>query len=276
MRKTVLITGASSGFGKLSVHKFHKQGWNVIATMRSPEKEKELTKLTNVLVIRLDVCNKTSIKEAIKQGVDKFGRIDVLINNAGYGAFGLLEEASEQEIKNQFNTNLFGVINTTQEVLPIMRKQNSGVIINITSIGGLVGMPMLSLYSASKFAVEGLSESMSHELKKFNIKVKTVSPGSFATNFGGAHTFNEGNKKEDLNEYRQKIKSNLEEVLKNPPKPFGLGNPQDVADIIYKCATKTKKLRTTVGKDAKMVKFMKRILSDKSLSNMLSGALLPK
>jgi len=157
-----------------------------------------------------------------------------------------------------------------------MRSQKSGTIINVTSIGGLVGMPMLSLYSASKFAVEGLSESLSHELKKFNIKVKTVSPGSFATNFGGAHTFNEGNKKTDLNFYREQIKSNLSFVLKNPPKPFGLGDPKDVVDVIYKITIKGNKLRTTVGKDAKTVKFMKRILSDKALSKVLSGALLPK
>ncbi|MCL3779021.1 SDR family oxidoreductase [Prolixibacteraceae bacterium JC049] len=276
MRKTVLITGASSGFGKLSVKRFQKEGWNVIATMRSPEKEKELGQLSNVLVTQLDVTDKNSIKDAVALGTNRFGRIDVLVNNAGYGAFGLLEEASQEEIDNQFNTNLFGVINVTQEVLPVMRRQNAGVIVNITSIGGLVGMPMLSLYSASKFAVEGLSESLSHELKKFNIKVRTVSPGSFATNFSGAHTFNEENKKPDLNEYRERIKENLVSVLKEPPKPFGLGDPQEVADVIYHCATKTKKLRTTVGKDAKTVKFMKRILSDRGLSKMLSGALLPK
>jgi NAD(P)-dependent dehydrogenase (short-subunit alcohol dehydrogenase family) len=224
----------------------------------------------------LDVTDKESIKSAVDEGVKKFGSIDVLVNNAGYGAFGLLEEASQQEIDNQFNTNVFGVIITTQEVLPVMRAQNSGTIINITSIGGLVGMPMLSLYSASKFAVEGLSEALSHELKKFNITVRTVSPGSFDTNFGGAHTFNEGNKKADLDTYREQIKTNLTEVLANPPKPFGLGDPKEVVDVIYKVATGTKKLRTTVGKDAKTVKFMKRILSDKGLSNMLSGALLPK
>jgi NAD(P)-dependent dehydrogenase (short-subunit alcohol dehydrogenase family) len=276
MKKTVLITGTSSGFGKLAVKKFHKEGWNVIATMRSPEKEKELCQLDNVLVLRLDVADKASIKEAVSKGVKTYGRIDALVNNAGYGAFGLLEEASQEEIENQFSTNLFGVINTIQEVLPVMRQQKSGVIVNITSIGGLVGMPMLSLYSASKFAVEGLSESLSHELKKFNIQVRTISPGSFATNFGGAHTFNQGNKKEDLHLYREQIKTNLQSILANPPKPFGLGDPQDVADVIYKCTMGTKKLRTTIGKDAKMVKFMKRILSDKALSNVLSGALLPK
>lgn len=276
MKKTVLITGTSSGFGKLAVKKFQSEGWNVIATMRSPDKEKELQQLKNVLLLHLDVTDKNSIKEAVAKGMKAFGRIDALVNNAGYGAFGLLEEASQKEIDNQFNTNLFGVINTIQEVLPVMRRQKSGVIINITSIGGLVGMPMLSLYSASKFAVEGLSESLSHELKKFNIQVRTVSPGSFATNFGGAHTFNEGNKKEDLNKYRERIKSNLQSVLANPPKPFGLGNPQDVADVIYKCATGTRKLRTTIGKDAKIVKFLSKILSDNALSNMLSGALLPK
>jgi NAD(P)-dependent dehydrogenase (short-subunit alcohol dehydrogenase family) len=276
MKKTVLITGASSGFGKLTAEKFYNKGWNVVATMRSPEKENDLVKYSGMIITRLDVTDKISIQKAVEKTMKEFGTIDVLINNAGYGAFGLLEEASQQEIDKQFNTNLFGVINTIQAVLPVMRKQKSGVIVNITSIGGLIGMPILSLYSATKFAVEGLSESLSHELKKFNIKVRTVSPGSFATNFGQAHTFNEGNKKEELNKYREQIKSNLNSILKSPPKPFGLGNPQDVADVIFKSATKTNKLRNTVGKDAKTLRFMKKIMSDKSMSKLLSGSLLPK
>lgn len=276
-KKTVLITGASSGFGRLSCQLFQRNGWNVIATMRSPEKELELTALDNVLVVALDVTNKQSIENAIEVSLERFGRIDALVNNAGYGAFGFLEEASEAEARQQMETNFFGVINMIQAVLPTMRKQRSGAIINVTSIGGMIGMPMLSLYSASKFAVEGLTESLSHELKEFGIDVKLVEPGSFATGFGQAHQFNQGNAKPDLDSYRQQYQSFLENILKSPPKPFGLGDPQDVADLIYAIATKpSAKLNHPVGKDAKTLLWVKRLLGKNRVLKMITDSGLPK
>ncbi|MCG8607577.1 SDR family oxidoreductase [bacterium] len=186
MQKTILITGSSSGFGKLTAKLFAEKGWNVIATMRSPEKETELNQLHNVLVTKLDVTDKTSIQEAVVQGITEFGRIDVLVNNAGYGGHALFEQFSDETIRDMYATNVFGVMRVAKAVLPFMRKQGGGTIINITSVAGFVGAPSSSIYSSTKFAVEGLSEAMALEYKPLNIKVKTVAPGAFGTNFMAA------------------------------------------------------------------------------------------
>jgi NADP-dependent 3-hydroxy acid dehydrogenase YdfG len=150
MKKTVLITGASSGFGKVTAKLFDKNDWNVIATMRSPEKETELSALSNVFITKLDVTDKLSIQSAVAAGIQKFGKIDVLVNNAGYGALGILEAATEQQVKQQFDVNLFGLIEVTKAVLPGMRQQKSGTIINVSSVGGRITFPFSSLYHATK------------------------------------------------------------------------------------------------------------------------------
>jgi len=185
MKKTVLITGASSGFGRETVKLFDAKDWNVIATMRSPEKETELNKLDNVLLAKLDVTDKQSIQSAVAAGIEKFGSIDVLVNNAGYGAFGELESAPEEEIRKQFDVNFFGLIAVTQAVLPGMRENRSGVIINVSSVGGRLTFPYCSLYHATKFAVEGLTESLQYELNQFGIHLKIVEPGGYKTEFAG-------------------------------------------------------------------------------------------
>jgi len=181
MKKTILITGASSGFGRETAKLFHSKGWNVIATMRSPEKETELSTLSDILISRLDVTDKLTIQSAVAAGIAKFGQIDVLVNNAGYGAMGALEAATEQEVRQQFEVNLFGLIEVTKAVLPAMRQEKSGIIINVSSVGGRVTFPFSSLYHATKFAVEGLSESLSQEVAPLGIKVLIVEPGPFRT-----------------------------------------------------------------------------------------------
>ncbi len=146
MKKVVLITGASTGFGKLTTKKFQAEGWNVVATMRSPQKENELNQLDNVLVTALDVTKPETIANAVKEATDKFGTIDVLINNAGYGTMGPMEVGSDEQIRYQMEVNFFGLINVTKRVLPIMRVQKKGTIINISSMGGRTTFPYLSLY----------------------------------------------------------------------------------------------------------------------------------
>jgi NAD(P)-dependent dehydrogenase (short-subunit alcohol dehydrogenase family) len=276
MKKTVLITGSSSGFGKLATKTFHDKGWNVIATMRSPQKETELGKLKNVLLTKMDVTDRQSVQEAINQGIEQFGRIDVLVNNAGYGAVGYLEEADDMDISKQMDTNFTGVVYCIQEVLPQMRKQNSGVIINITSLAGTCGFPFHSLYNASKFAVEGLSESLKFELEPFGIQVKTIAPGAFRTGFSKGVSYTVGNAKKDLKESSQKFQKCYAEILEEPPKPFGYGDAQVVADLIYKCATEKTPNKNFVGKDAKSTIMMRKLMPKSSYNKMIKNALLPK
>jgi NAD(P)-dependent dehydrogenase (short-subunit alcohol dehydrogenase family) len=185
MKKTILITGTSSGLGKTAAKYFAGRGWNVVATMRAPEQEKDLTGLEGVLVTRLDVQDRESIRLAIEAGVARFGKIDALINNAGFGLFGVFETISREKIQEQFDINVFGVMDVTRAILPHFRKNKGGLIINVSSGAGVFTLPMLSLYCASKFALEGFSESLSYELASQKIVVKIVEPGGVvSTNFG--------------------------------------------------------------------------------------------
>lgn len=205
MKKTILITGASSGIGKATAKLFHEQGWNVIATMRKPEEETELSQLENVLITRLDVTDDTSITDAISLGIAKFGKIDTLLNNAGYGAYGPLEATPFDKIEQQFNTNVLGLLNVTKRVIPHFRQQKNGTIINISSMGGKVAFPLGVLYHGTKFAVEGISEALYYEMASIGVKVKVIEPGMVNTDFGG-RSFNFNND-ETLPEYQYLIKS---------------------------------------------------------------------
>jgi NAD(P)-dependent dehydrogenase (short-subunit alcohol dehydrogenase family) len=183
MQKTILITGASSGIGHATAIYFAEKGWNVVATMRHPEKEKELIGFENVYVIKLDVRDVESIREAIRCGIRQFETIDVVLNNAAYGEYGIFEAVSMDLIRAQFETNVFGLMNVIRSILPCFRNQESGMIINVSSAGGRIGLPQMSAYSASKFAVEGFSESLSYELASQNIILKIIEPGGVNTPF---------------------------------------------------------------------------------------------
>ncbi|WP_116788990.1 SDR family oxidoreductase [Flavobacterium psychrotrophum] len=246
MKKTVLVTGASSGFGKETVKLFQQRGWNVIATMRTPENEHELNHLDNVLVTKLDVQEEFSIKASVEAGIEKFGSIDVLVNNAGYGLMGVFESATKDQIQKQFEVNVFGMMQVTQTVLPYLRKNGKGTIINISSFGGLVALPFTSLYAASKFAVEGFSESLSHELVKLNIKVKIIEPGGVHTNFrNGLDVI-----KNEIPEYDPLMGSFFGRYAL-PTENIDKATPQDVAATILEAATdETNRLRYIVGNDA--------------------------
>jgi NAD(P)-dependent dehydrogenase (short-subunit alcohol dehydrogenase family) len=265
MKKTVLITGASSGFGKVAVKLFHYKGWNVIATMRSPEKETELATLNNVLISKLDVTEKITIQNAVKEGIEKFGQIDVLVNNAGYGALGALEAATEEEVKRQFDVNFFGLIAVTKAVLPGMRQQKSGTIINVSSVGGRVTFPFSSLYHATKFAVEGLTESMQYELNPLGIRLKIIEPGGYKTEFAGrsmALFSTDG-----LNDYQPAFDKFSAMIDQWPMSE----NISEVADVIYEAATDgTEKLRYPVGHDAVQLIETRQQMNDVDFKKMMT------
>ena len=188
MSKVIFITGASRGFGKLWAEAFLQRGDKVAATVRDLNSLNDLSqKYGNALLpIKLDVTNRPAVFEAVQQAKKHFGRLDVVINNAGYGLFGAVEETSEQEARDQMEANFFGVLWVTQAVLPILREQRSGHIIQVSSILGVVTLPVLGLYNASKFAVEGLSETLADEVKGFGINITLVEPNGYATDWSGA------------------------------------------------------------------------------------------
>lgn len=249
MNKTILITGASSGIGKETAILFQSKGWNVIATMRNPENEDALKKLDNVLVAKLDVLDLDSIQKAVEDGVEKFGRIDVLLNNAGYGAYGPLETFSRDRILRQFNTNVIGLLDVTKALLPHFRQHRNGMIINISSIGGKMTFPLGSLYHGTKFAVEGISESLHYEVAQFGGQVKIVEPGMIATDFSG-RSFDFSND-EKMTEY-QNIVGAL--MMAMPSMAKNASPASVVAEVIFEAATDGKnQLRYTAGEDAKML-----------------------
>lgn len=183
MSQTVFITGCSSGIGRETAMHFQREGWNVAATMRNPEAGEELGALERVGVFRLDVTNSASIEAAVDAALERFGAIDVLVNNAGYGAYGPLEVTPREKMQRQLETNVIGLLETTKAVLPHFRSRKAGTVVNISSAGGLSAGPLGALYYASKFAVEGLSESLCFELAAIGVRVKVVEPGLVATDF---------------------------------------------------------------------------------------------
>ena len=229
---TILITGASSGIGRATARYFQEQGWNVVATMRKPEAEEELSKLENVLVTQLDVLDDASISAAVEAAIAKFGAIDALLNNAGYGAYGPLEAFPMESVKRQFDTNVIGLLAVTKAVLPHMRMQKSGVIANVSSVGGKVTFPLGSLYHGTKFAVEGISESLHYELEPCGIQVKIIEPGAIATDFAGrSFDFtNDGS----ISEYQhvvQTMLTGIETLLKDA------SPASDCAKVIFEAIT---------------------------------------
>lgn len=258
MANTVLITGASSGIGKAAARRFHAAGWNVVATMRSPERDEELKALDRVLVTRLDVLDVASIEQAVAEGIARFGRIDVLLNNAGYGAYGPLEATPLEKMRRQFDVNVIGVLATTQALLPHLRAQRSGTIINISSIGGRMTFPLGSLYHGSKFAVEGLSESLHFELLPIGVRVKIVEPGMVKTDFAG-RSF-DFNNDPALTDYQPLVQALLGAL---GPMAENASPPELIAETIYTAATDGEdRLRYEAGADAQSLLAARRAADD--------------
>jgi short-subunit dehydrogenase len=254
MKKTVFITGASSGIGKATVIFFAKNGWNVAATMRNPEKEIELSNLSNVKLFQLDVTNNESILNAIENATTQFGVIDVLVNNAGYGADGVFEAMTDEVIENQFNTNVFGLMRVTRAIIPHMRANKAGTIIQIASMGGRITFPLFSIYHGTKFAVEGFTESLHYELKPFNIKLKLIEPGTVKTEFyGKGRVAITGNDLPDYKEFVDKCEKVSQAPVKN-----GV-TPDTVAASIFKAATdNSNKLRYPSGSPAPLLLWLRK------------------
>ena len=233
MTKTILITGASSGIGRATARLFQTRGWNVIATMRHPGKETELSARERTMVTRLDVQDIDSISLAVSAGISRFGRIDALLNNAGYGAYGPLEatplEKNPPAIRHERH---WPHGNGAGGACPISRKQGTGVILNVSSIGGRMTFPLGTLYHGSKFAVEGLSEALHYELAPLGIRVKIIEPGRVKTDFGG-RSFDFSNDT-SLAEYQPLVQA-LARAL-GPGSGEG-SSPDAVAEIIFTAAT---------------------------------------
>src|SRR5579859_809151 len=235
MKKTVLITGTSSGFGKVAAKLFAKNGWNVVATMRQPESGSDLAELSDVLVTRLDVQDIASIAQAIEAGIARFGRIDALINNAGFGLYGVFEATSREKVLEQFDVNVFGVMDVTRAILPHFRKNKGGLIINISSGAGVFTLPMLSLYCASKFALEGFSESLAYELASQNIMVKIVEPGGVVSTNFGKRSGEEAVQNASLTDYHEFV-ARINAVFAGL-RAARLATEEDVAKVIFEAAT---------------------------------------
>ncbi|TRW24850.1 SDR family oxidoreductase [Flavobacterium zepuense] len=238
--KTIFITGASTGLGRATAKLFHQKGWAVIATMRNPENETELNLLENVTLLPLDVTNQEQIGSATAQAIEQ--GVDVVFNNAGYGLLGPMEAITHQQIVKQIDTNLLGVISVTQAFIPYFRKRKSGLFITTTSMGGLFGFPLASIYHATKFALEGWSESLSLEMSLFNIGVKTVAPGGIATDFGGRSL--EMPSHPAYNDANAKVWSLFDTDT--------FATAEDIATVVYEAATDGKdQVRYVAGNDAK-------------------------
>ena len=275
-KKVAVVTGSSSGIGFETSLLLAKNGFDTYATMRNLDKSGKISDIANksklpLHIILLDVTDDKSVKEAIHKIINEQDRIDVLVNNAGYALNGAFEDLTMDEIKAQFETNLFGVIRTTQAILPIMRKQEFGIIVNMSSGAGRLGYPGGSAYVSTKFAVEGLSESMAYELEPFGIKVVLVEPGVIRTNFANAMVV--AKKSQDPNspysQIMQKMATSFEHMMENG------SSPDLVAKVVLKAVTsENPSLRYLAGKDIETWMEGKRNMSDEEFYKMMKQNLM--
>ncbi|MGK6341212.1 SDR family oxidoreductase [Chryseobacterium sp. DT-3] len=254
--KTIFITGASTGLGKAAAQLFQSRGWNVIATMRNPEAASELAALDNVTLLPLDVTNLEQIKSTVNKALE-LSNVDVVFNNAGYGLIGPLEALKDEQILKQLDTNLLGVIRVTQAFIPYFRERKSGMFISTTSIGGLIAFPLGSTYHATKWALEGWSESLAFELNKFGIDIKTVSPGGIKTDFVSRSL--DSATSPAYEEISNSLFSSMEGMME------AASTPEQIAEVVYEAATDGKKqLRYVAGEDAKALYAQRLELGDEA------------
>ena len=246
--KVWFITGSSTGFGRALAEAVLEKGYRLVATARKPEQLKDLVDRypNQVKAVALDVTNSQSVREAVEAALNEFDRIDVLVNNAGYGTMGAIEEVSDDDIKRQFDTNLFGALNVTRAVLPTMREQRSGHILSISSVGGIVSFAGWGMYCATKFALEGVSEALAKEVKQLGIKVTIIEPGAFRTDFRGRSIVAPDHAIADYAETSGKMIQWTQEMDGKQP-----GNPvKAAAAMIQVVETENPPLRLALGEDA--------------------------
>ncbi|MDG5497505.1 SDR family oxidoreductase [Niveispirillum sp. BGYR6] len=272
MAKTILVTGASSGFGKATAQRFLDEGWNVLATMRRPDAAL-FQPQQNLRVLALDVTDRDSIDRAVADGLAAFGRIDVLVNNAGIGVMSAIEFTPDTIIREVFETNLFGMIAMSRAVIPYMRERGEGVIINVTSSMAASPMPLTSIYSSTKWAIEGFSESISHELRHFGVKVRLVQPGlALSTNFGASsQDRTSGLMPSPYDAFAAAYRDNL---MRNYP--ADRTTEEGVAEVILSAATdQGDRLRYPAGADAEMLIDLRRNRTEAEFLTWLRQSFLP-
>jgi len=272
--KVALVTGSSSGIGFETAILLARSGYHTYASMRNIKKSKKITDMAekknlSLQFVELDVNNDNSVKDAIDKIVREKNRIDVLVNNAGYGLFGSLEDMSLEEIKSQFETNFFGVIRVIQNSLPIMRKQQGGgFIVNISSVGGRMSVPVLSAYNSTKFALEGMSESLSYELEPFGIRVVIIEPGFIRTNIMNSSILSKKSQVPNSPYFSltQKVAKHFNSMVNDPSST----HPEEVAKTILKAITsESQQLRYTVGNDANLIIQAKKTMLDSDFENLI-------
>ena len=278
MKKVAVVTGSSTGIGFETALLLARSGYQTYATMRDTKKSERLTEIAKsenlpLIIAQLDVNNDKSVKDAIDKILSEQERIDVIVNNAGYGLFSPIEELSLDQIKEQFETNFFGAIRVIHAVIPTMRKQRAGTIVNVSSLVGRVGLPLSSAYVATKFALEGLTESVRYELSQFGIKVILIEPGVIKTNFiENLKTSTVSESKSNYADLNESISKRFETMMAN-----SLTSPKVVAETILNAVTsEDPKLRYIVGEDAQSIMKIRNDNSDQEFENWIYENIIGK
>ena len=273
-KKVALVTGSSSGIGYETALMLARNWFDTYATMRNTNKSKEIEEIAKkenlpLRVLKLDVTDDRSVDDAINNILNEKKSIEVVVNNAGYGLMGSIEDSSLDEIKAQFETNFFGAIRVMQKVLPIMRQQKSGTIVNVSSIAGRIGFPMGSSYVSSKFALEGLSESMSYELEQFGIRILLIEPGVINTNFAFVTPKKALDTNSPYSPIMNKMQENLVSTIANGT------SPKEVANVILRAIIEdSPERRYLVGNDAFELIDARKNSTDKDFEKIIVGNLL--
>ena len=273
MEKVALVTGSSSGIGFETALALARENYFTYASMRNTGKAEKIQEIAkkeklDLKVIELDIDKEDSIKSAVKNIQEQKGTIDVLVNNAGYGLFGCIEDITMDELKAQFQTNFFGVVSLIQEIAPIMRKQGSGIIVNVSSVAGRIGFPGTPAYISSKFALEGLSECMRYELSPFGIKTIIIEPGVIQTNFFSSMKVADGKPGSPYKEITEKVMNGVKMMAEMGTHPI------EVAKTIMKAIRTSEPLpRYAVGSDASMFLEAKKMKTDLEFENYIKKEL---